>query len=115
MKKTLLTTSEILAVAIAVVIVVLTVCTLSDLVLNIGNTAGQPKLAAGVDESTVCFDADDIDSLRSSLNVIYTNKHGNKTAVFGYKLSASVQGDVCLLSISYNGLTTTVKINTIQR
>lgn len=115
MKKTLLTTSEILAVAIAVVIVVLTVCTLSNLVLNIGKSSGQPALAAGIDESKICFNANDIDSLRSSLNVIYTNRHGQRFAVFGYKLSALVQGDVCLLTISYNGLTTTLKIDTLQQ
>lgn len=115
MKKTLLTTSEIIAVAIAVVIVVMSVGILSDTVLNVGKSSVQPKLAVGVDESSLCFDANDIESVRSSLNVIYTNKHGHKTAVLGYKLSASVQDDVCVLSISYNGLTTTVKIDALQK
>ena len=110
MKKALLTTSEVIAIAIAVVIIVMTVCTLSDLVLSSGKASSQPKLAADVREDGVYFNANDLDSLRSTLNVIYTNKHGQHTAVLGYKLSATVQGNVCLVSIRYNGLTTTVKL-----
>lgn len=110
MKKALLTTSEVIAIAIAVVIVVMTVCTLSDLVLSSGKASSEPRLAAGVKDDNVYINVNDIDSLRSALNVIYTNKHGQHTAVFGYKLTATVQGDVCLVSIRYNGLTTTVKL-----
>lgn len=110
MKKALLTTSEVIVIAIAVVIIVMTVCTLSDLVLSSGKASGQAQLAADVKDGIVCFDTNDVDSLRSALNVIYTTKHGQHVAVYGYNLSTTVQGDVCVVSIRYNGLTTTVKL-----
>lgn len=111
MKKALLTTSEVIAISIAVIIVVMTAFTLSDVVLRSGKTTVQPKLTAGVNDDNVSFDENDVDSLRSSLNVFYTNKYGQRVKVLGYGISASVKDNVCSVYIKYNGLTTTVEFN----
>ena len=116
MKKTLLSTSAVVMSAIAVLLVVSSVGAITDTVISGGKPGPQqPALAAAIDEASVNFDANDVDSLRSALNVIYTNKHGQRIAVFGYGISASVQDGVCFVHIGYNGLTTTVKFNLPQK
>lgn len=113
MKKTFITASEALLIAVAVTIVVFAVCALTDNIFYGGKASVQPALAADVDES-FSFDVNDVDSLRSALRVIYTNKHGYRTAVAGYTLSTLVEGELVKVSINYNGLTTTLKINLAQ-
>ena len=114
MKKVLLNTSLVIAGVIAFAFIATSVYSVSDTVLGGGNAASQPKLSASIDEDSVCFDTNDIDSLRPSLDVVYTNQYGQRVSVVGYSLSASVQNGICTVYVMYNGLTTGVKFNVNQ-
>ena len=108
MKKTIKKAQVFLFVLIAAfLLLVLVACQLGD----------SAKLTVTFDCSHQVYEGDNLDSIKPYLNVTYTDEKSDVIRLRDdeYILSGALQQGECTITVEYNELTCTVKINVLQQ
>ncbi len=102
MKRTVLKT---MFVVLCVSLLVLTFA------LGACDTDGEATLNVSFDANGVIYEGDDLQTVKSLLTVTYTDPQGNTQEVTDYSLSGTLREGTCEITVTYNGVSTTVRID----
>lgn len=78
-----------------------------------GNNNGKAKLTAEYDSRYTVYVGDSLDTVKQHLTVTYTHKDGGTQTVSDFDLTGTIAEGECTLTVSYEGLTATVKVTVI--